>query len=90
MLAQFLQEMGQSNPKLVQQLLAKPQDPQQILQNAGRQGGDDGEEGDDFEGMDEQLGQQVQVQLTLAEESTVRRITDLGFPLHAARAGLRH
>jgi hypothetical protein len=84
MLASFLQEMGQSNPELVQQLLANPQALQQLLQNAGGQGGDDGEEGDDFEGMDEQLGQQVQVQLTPAEEATVRRITDLGFPFQRA------
>jgi hypothetical protein len=53
MLAQILQEMVQSNPKLVQQLLANPQALQQLLQNAGGLGGDDGEEGDDFEGMNE-------------------------------------
>ena len=77
MLAQILQETVQSDPKLVQQLLANPKALQQLLQNAGGQGGDDGEEGDDFEGMNEQLGQQVQVQVTPGEEATVRRITDL-------------
>ncbi len=83
MLAQFLQQMGQSNPELVQQLLANPQALQQLLQGAGAEGEDDGEEGDDFGGMEEQLGQQV-VQLTPAEEATVRRITDLGFPFQRA------
>ncbi len=83
MLAQFLQQMGQTNPELVQQLLANPQALQQLLQGAGGDGEDDGDEGDDFGGMEEQSGQQV-VQLTPAEEETVRRITDLGFPFQRA------
>ncbi len=84
-LAQFLSQMGQSNPEMVQQLLANPGMLQQFLENLqGGEGGDDEQDGDggDFEGMDEQMGQQVQ--LTPAEDVTVRRITELGFPYQRA------
>jgi hypothetical protein len=89
MLAQFLQQMGQSNPELVQQLLANPQALQQLIQSVGGDMGDEGEEGedglpDDFGGMEEHVGQQQLVQLTPAEEASVRRITELGFPFQRA------
>jgi UV excision repair protein RAD23 len=89
MLAQFLQQMGQSNPELVQQLLANPQALQQLIQSVGGDMGDEGDEGeeglpDDFGGMEEHGGQQQLVQLTPAEEASVRRITELGFPFQRA------
>jgi UV excision repair protein RAD23 len=84
MISEILQEMGQSNPELVQQLVANPQALQQIFRSAAGEGGEDeGEEEDDFGGMEEQMGQQV-VQLTPAEDATVRRITELGFPYERA------
>lgn len=82
MLAQVLSNLQQSNPELVQQLLANPQALQALLGGAGGDGGEDGgEEGDDFGAMEER--QQV-VQLTPAEEATVRRLTDMGFPFERA------
>jgi hypothetical protein len=81
MLAQFLAQVGQSNPEMVQQLLANPAMLQQFIASLqGGEGGDEGEEGDDFGGMD----MPQQVELTPAEEATVRRITDLGFPFQRA------
>ncbi len=78
MLAQFLAQIGQSNPEMVQQLLANPAMLQQFIANLqGGEGGDEGEEGDDMD-----MAQQVE--LTPAEEATVRRITDLGFPFQRA------
>ena len=81
-LAQFLAQMGQSNPEMVQQLLANPGMLQQFVENLQQgEDGQDGDDGGDFEGMEEQ-GQQVE--LTPAEEATVRRMTDLGFPFQRA------
>ncbi len=80
-LGQFLAQMGQTNPEMVQQLLANPGMLQQFIENLqGGEGGDD-EEGGDFGGMEEQ-GQHVE--LTPAEDATVRRMTDLGFPFQRA------
>jgi UV excision repair protein RAD23 len=82
MLAQVLQNLQQSNPELVQQLLANPQALQALLGGAGGEGGQDGgEEGDEFESMEEP---QHVVQLTPAEEATVRRLTEMGFPFERA------
>jgi len=73
----------------VQQLLANPAALQQLIQSVGGDMGEEGEEGeeglpDDFGGMEEHAGQQQLVQLTPAEEASVRRITELGFPFQRA------